>query len=274
MTNFNPDDVLVLMDPPTFKNTLLQNYMGVLTTNKRKFTDILSQVRFNGKVHQQHLEILVCCSRQVQQVIILSHLPHFVLESNESKHFTPYTMRWLLHRLASGYTHADSGRRFSSLDPLNEKVERKGGITPALGLTGFSYDDIIRSESMQKKLFQKRFNKEAYQSCFSTHKMKSFFENNIGTLMDTIRSEINEIVKNESLNFDDLIEQKDDPLIDVIPTLPLTFNGEKWALLVQLAKPSFGIKLTDEMRKSVTALLGKVMDKASTAGKLPTPRTN
>ena len=91
---------------------------------------------------------------------------------------------------------------------------------PALGLTGCSYDDIIRSKSMQKMLFQKRFNKEAYQSCFSKPQIKCFFENNIGTLIDAIRSKINELVKNESLNFDDLIEQKDDPLIDVIPTPP------------------------------------------------------
>ena len=97
MTNFSPDDVLVLMDPPTFKNTCLQNYMGELT-NKRKFTDILSQVRINGEVHQQHLEILVCCSRQVQQVIVLSHLLHFVLERNESEPFKPDTLHWLLHR--------------------------------------------------------------------------------------------------------------------------------------------------------------------------------
>ena len=97
--------------------------------------------------------------------------------------------------------------------------------------------------------------------------MKSFFEDTIGTLMDAIRSEINELVKNESLNFDELIEQKDDPLIGVIPTLPLTFNGEKWAGLVRLAKPSFSVKLSDDVRMSVTALVGTVMDKASNSSK-------
>ena len=78
--------------------------------------------------------------------------------------------------------------------------------------------------------------------------------------MDAIRSKVNELVKNEcSLKLDELVEQKNDPLMNVISTLPLNFNGEKWAELVQLAKPSFSSIVSNEMRISVTALMGKVI---------------
>ena len=97
---------------------------------------------------------------------------------------------------------------------------------------------------------------------------EDLFESHIGTLMDEIHTQINELVKNEcSLKLDELIEQKNDPLMNVIPTLPLTFNGKKWAELVRLAKPSFSSKLSDEMRMLVTDLMNANSAKATTGKK-------
>ena len=81
MMRWSPDHVLVLMHPPSFKNSLLQNYMDGLKTSICKFKNIQVQGGYDGVEHQEHLEILAhhwypALQKKGNCIIFIYYLPH------------------------------------------------------------------------------------------------------------------------------------------------------------------------------------------------------
>ena len=181
--------------------------------------------------------------------------------------------KWLTYRVIIGYTFIDQGKRYSLLDRKDSHLS-DAMKDHVLGYTGCGLDDFDkRGERRPTKFkFLERFTEKA-RAFFKRCKYQKNLLQHIRDYINIVHEDYMKIVKLMDWRLDDLLELRNQPFSDHIPTLPIYFKIIHWELLYNNGEDldEGGIKKVMEQIKQMQK---NPPAKGPSLAKTPTNKTN